>query len=125
MTNEEKLYDAFGELIYILAIADGVIQPQEVKKLEEIIARHPFKDTIKWSFNYEVKSNNNIEDLYKKVIDTCQEYGATDDYKFLIKIMEEVAETSDGIIEKESDIIFKFTEDLTDRLKKDLEKLLA
>lgn len=123
MTTEEKLYDAFGELIYILAIADGVIQKQEVKKLEEIIAKHPFKENIKWSFDYEVKSNNNIEDLYKKVINTCQECGPTDDYKFLIKIMEEVAQTSDGIIKEESDVIFKFTEDLTERFKKDIENL--
>ncbi len=123
MTKEEQLYDAFGELIYILAIADGVIQPQEVKKLEEIIARHPFKDTIKWSFNYEVKSKNNIEDLYNKVINTCIEYGPTDDYKFLIKIMEEVAKSSDGIVEKENDVIFKFSEDLTERFKKDIENL--
>ena len=123
MSTEERLYDAFGELIYILAIADGVIQHQEVKKLEEIIASHPFKENIKWSFKYEVKANNNLEDLYKKVIDTCQEYGPTDDYKFLILIMEEVAKASDGMIGKESNVIFKFTEDLTERFKKDIEYL--
>ena len=33
------LYDAIGELIYAVAIADGRIQESELKKLKELLSR--------------------------------------------------------------------------------------
>ena len=35
MVSKTRLYDAFGELIYTVAIADGIIQEDEVKIIEE------------------------------------------------------------------------------------------
>ena len=37
MTDTEKLYETMGELLYVLAKADGVIQEEEVNKLNELL----------------------------------------------------------------------------------------
>lgn len=50
MSKKERLYDAFGELLYVIAIADGVIQPEELVELEQIIENHPEGESINWSF---------------------------------------------------------------------------
>lgn len=36
--NKEKLYEAFGELIYVVAMADGEIQETEVAALKNAIS---------------------------------------------------------------------------------------
>ncbi len=35
-----ELYDAFGEFLYAIAMADGEVQESEVKKIEELLANH-------------------------------------------------------------------------------------
>lgn len=46
----EKLYEAFGELLYVIAMADGLIQENEITALEQVLAENPWAADIKWSF---------------------------------------------------------------------------
>ena len=41
MVSKTRLYDAFGELIYAVAIADGLIQEEETAVIERTLADHP------------------------------------------------------------------------------------
>lgn len=41
MTNKSYLYDAFGELIYLVAMADGGIQQEEISALEKFSTLMP------------------------------------------------------------------------------------
>lgn len=122
MSNKEKLYDAFGELVYIVAMTDGIIQPEEKKALHDIIANHEWASEIEWSFNYEVEKHQEIDYLYKKVLDYCHQNGPDPEYKFLIEILEAVAQASTHK-DDEKQIIDKFTFELTERFKKDIDKL--
>jgi hypothetical protein len=123
MSLKEKLYDAFGELIYIVAMADGLIQKEEVEALERILINHPWAKEIIWSFDFEVRRNEDIDFVYTKVLDYCYQNGPDPEYKFLLEILEEVARASDGIHITERAVIKKFTYDLTERFKRDLEKM--
>ena len=122
MGNKEKLYDAFGELVYVVAMSDGIIQPEEVKALHDIIAKHPWAKEIEWSFKYEVEKHQDIDYLYKRVLDACHQNGPDPEYKFLLEVLEAVAHASRHI-EDEKQIIDKFTHELTERFKKDIDKL--
>jgi hypothetical protein len=122
MGNKEKLYDAFGELVYVVAMTDGIIQPEEKKALHEIIANHPWANEIEWSFNYEVEKHQDIDYLYKRVLDACHQNGPDPEYKFLIEVLEAVAEASKSSRD-EKEIIDRFTFELTERFKKDIDKL--
>ncbi len=119
------LYDAFGELIYLVAIADGVIQPEETEALEKILANHPWAAEIKWSFNYEASKNNNPEDVYKKVIMACHDNGPDPEFQFMQEVMEAVAAASQGVDIAEKATINRFVEELTSRFKADIERMYS
>ena len=117
--NKEKLYEAFGELIYVVAMADGEIQDTEIVALKKLVNEHLLGADIKWSFDYEARNKMNTADTYQKVLNTCQAYGPTEEYLLLIDLLEKVAAASAGIDEKEQQVINDFQADLIARFKED------
>ena len=121
MINKEKLYEAFGELIYAVAKADGLIQDEEISKLTEILQKHEWAKDVQWSFDYEKGKENSLENVYHKALDTCHQYGPSPEYTSLIEILEEVANASNGIDSHERTIIDNFMNDLKERFIRDLD----
>ncbi len=121
MVKREKLYDAFGELIYAIAMADGEVQEEEVRSLEQHLNQHPWAKEIKWSFNYENEKHKTVEESYRNAIDICMINGPDPEYKYLLDIMISVAGAFDGIVEQEKKIIDDFRHDLLERFVKDME----
>lgn len=122
MNNLEKLYEAFGDMLYVVAMADGIIQEEEVEALDRITKNHTWASDINWAFNYNKQINESADFLYKKVINICHEFGPNPEYKYLIEILEELAKASGGVDTKEKEVINKFTKDLTQRFIADLDK---
>ena len=112
MISKTRLNDAFGELIYAVAISDGMIQPEEVKTLEELLKGHPWANEIQWSFDYELKNKNDLKDSYQKALETLKENGPFEDYNYLVEIIEKIAAKSDGIDKNEKIIIKDFQQSL-------------
>jgi len=50
MSEKEKLYETLGELLYVIAKADGLIQEEERASLDELLKSHSWAKEIKWSF---------------------------------------------------------------------------
>ncbi len=123
MKSIEKLYDSFGELIYVIAMADGRIQEVELKTIHEKLANHPWGEAIQWSFDYEVDKNRSIGDLYQKVINYCEMHGPDPEYKFLLEVIQEVAEASAGVDAGEQKVMDDFVKNLTDKFKADIERI--
>ena len=111
--SKEELYDAMGELIYAVALADGFIQKEETDRLKELLLGHPWAAAIQWSFDYEKRKSKALEAAYQKALVTCQAYGPNEEYAFLMEVLEKVAEASDGVDEQESGVIDRFRNDLT------------
>ncbi|WP_291725543.1 TerB family tellurite resistance protein [Bernardetia sp.] len=120
--NKERLYDAFGELIYALAMADGLIQPEEIQALNSILKGHPWASQIKWSFDYEASKSINLQDVYKKALDTFTQHGQDEEYAYLIDVLEKVAKASDGIDKNEAQFIERFQKDLKENFIIEMEK---
>jgi hypothetical protein len=123
MVTKEKLYEAFGELIYAVAKADGVIQGEEVAVLEKILKNHSWAKDIVWSFNYEAQKNNSVEYVYNKAMDIFKEHGPSPEYEHLVSILQAVSESSQGNSATEATekgIINLFQQDLIKRFKEDL-----
>lgn len=123
MKNTEKLIEAFGELIYVVAMTDGAIQREELAVIEDKLATHKWGEDIKWSFDYEVKKNRSIEELYKKVITYCEMHGPDAEYQFLLNVVEEVATASKVIDKEEKEIMDGFVRDLTKKFRSDIERI--
>ncbi len=120
MIKRERLYDAFGELIYAIAMADGEVQQEEVETLEAFLNHHPWAKEIKWSFNYENMKNHSVEEAYNNAIDICKENGPDPEYKYILEVMTSVAEAVDGIVPQERKILDDFRLDLRERFIHDL-----
>ena len=123
MVSKHRLYQTFGELLYVVAMSDGVIQKEEVETLDEILKAHPKSKEIQWSFFYEQGQNNNIELLYKNVIEVFTDHGPDEEYDFIVFALEKLAEASDGISKEEDKIIKNFSKELLARFKSDIENI--
>ncbi|NOQ75207.1 MAG: TerB family tellurite resistance protein [Crocinitomix sp.] len=122
MTAAERLFEVFGELLYAIAMADGLIQDEELTALEEIVENHPWSTAVKWSFNYEKTKAHNVEEVYNKVINFCHQHGPSPHYTDFISAMEKVAAAANGTEDSETKIIQSFSADLTARFQEDLDK---
>ena len=123
MTKKDQLYEAFGELAYVLAMADGNIQPEELQQVKQILEKHPQGTDIQWSFDYEARKQRPVEEVYQNVIDACQEVGPDPEYPFLIEMLEKVAAIHAGKSAEESKVITGFTTDLIERFRRDVEAI--
>ena len=121
MKEKEKLYETLGELLYVVALADGIIQPSEFDRLNEIMQYHPWGNQIKWSFDYEARKGNDFEAVYNKVISYCHSYGPAPEYDEFIELVTLVAQASEGVDDHETKVISDFSKDLIQRFKSDLE----
>ncbi len=123
MVSRDRLYQTFGELLYVIAMTDGVIQKEEFETLEEILKGHPMGKDIKWSFDYENENQNDVETLYKKVIEVFSDHGPDEEYDVMIYALTKIAEASKGISANEEEIITNFSKELLERFKNDIEKI--
>lgn len=123
MKNTDKLIEAFGELAYVVAMADGEVQQEEIEALERKLSNHRWGADIKWSFDYEMKKKNDPEELYKKLITYCEMHGPDPEYVFLIELLEEIARASKGIDPEEQGVMDDFVQELTNKFRNDLERI--
>ena len=122
MVKRERLYDAFGELLYAIAMADGEVQEEEVKVLEGILNKHTWAKEIKWSFDYENQKKHTVDEAYTKAIGVCKDNGPDPEYKYLMDVMYLVADAFNGTVKQEKDLIDRFKSDLHDEFIKQLSK---
>lgn len=122
MVSQVELYDAFGELMYAVANADGVIDEQEVAKLKDILKDHEWASEILWSFNYEKSKRKDIKTAYHKALDVCKTFGPSKEYIYLLDALAKIAAASDGISAEEKEIIDNFEADLRAQFRADLLK---
>ncbi len=121
MTDEQKLYETMGELLYVIAKADGVIQEEENAALKELLKGHKWAEQIEWSFNYEVSKEPSVNELYDKVIAVCHRIGPSPIYNEFVSSMEAIANANEDMDDEEAHKIASFSADLIERFKKDLE----
>lgn len=123
MSLEGKIYDAFGELIYAVALADGEVQEAEIKKLNDLLQEHPWASQIRWSFEYEKGKKHDVDEVYKKVVSFCQNLGPRAEYAEMLDLITKVAEAFDGVDFDETIIIESFQRDLIDYFQDQIDKL--
>lgn len=123
MTDTEKLYETLGELLYVVAKADGVIQESERDTLKKILKKHSWADEIKWSFDYEEANKHSVDDVYAKVISVCTRIGPSPIYNEFIESMNLIANADNQLDDQESKTINSFSSDLIERFKKDISSL--
>lgn len=121
MTDQEKLYETLGELLYAVAMADGVIQPEEKAALQQLLEDHNWASEIKWSFSYEESKASSVHEMYRKAVSFCQNYGPAPEYLEFIEAMKIIAAAANGTDKNELKVINSFSKDLIEQFQKDIE----
>lgn len=88
--NTEKLYDAFGELLYAVLKVEGKVRRDLLVRLEEILCQYKWGKTALWSFNYEEDHKSSIEDAYQKAFYAFKDYGPNEDYQSFFDMMDKI-----------------------------------
>ncbi len=112
MADKERLYEAFGEIIYAVAMADGLVMESELQALYRLLKGHPWASQIQWSFDYEEKKHNSLKDTFSKALQTFKEYGPCKDYEYLYELLEEIAKADNHYERKEGQLITNFKKTL-------------
>ncbi|MCU0390320.1 MAG: TerB family tellurite resistance protein [Thermoflexibacter sp.] len=112
IANRGKLMDAFGALIYALTKIDGTVQNEEIERIKALFQYKKGGEEIVWSFNYENKQNNSVKEAYEQALNAMIEFGPYEGYPELVRILKDIALSSDGVSESEKFLISRFEEDL-------------
>ncbi len=123
MVNHEKLYEAFGELLYVIAMEDGSIQEEELEVVQQVLQQHPWASDIQWSFRYEQKKQRNVAEVYDRVLDFCKHAGPHPEYANMIEVMQQIAAAHDGVNNAEAAKMKDFQEQLIKRFQQDIAQL--
>ena len=121
MVARTVLYDAFGDLIYAVCMADGHLSAREVETYTDLLEGYEGAKHIHWSFDYEHANKKGVEDAFSRGIDVCKENGPDPEYARMIEVLNAVSE-SDGVHENEWRLINRFVNELKEQFIKDLEK---
>lgn len=115
--SKEQLFEAFGEILYALAAVDGKIQQEEKELIAQAIKHHRYEYDILFSFKQEVTKSRTIKEAFAKAMHTFREYGSFDGYSDFKIILENLANSCQGISTEEKEIIDQFHHELLSNFK--------
>ncbi|MEM1136762.1 MAG: hypothetical protein AAGI07_13070 [Bacteroidota bacterium] len=97
MANEEKVYEAFGELLYAIARSEGKVKQATEEHVEMMLKKYTWGNEAIWSFKYEKKRKNSFEETYDHAISTFIEYGPFEEYKTFFELLDEIHQQKNSI----------------------------
>ena len=110
--SKEQLFEAFGEILYAMAAVDGKIQQEEKELIAQAIKHHRHEYDILFSFKQGVTKAKTIKEAFGKAMETFRSYGAFDGYSDFKIILENLAQSCQGISPEEQEIIDQFHKEL-------------
>ncbi|MEM6726381.1 MAG: TerB family tellurite resistance protein [Bacteroidota bacterium] len=109
-------------MVYLVAIADGLIQPEETEELERLLIGRDWSQPVKWSFDELVAHPLDPAAVYEEVMEVFVAHGPDPAYQELFEILEAVAQASDGLDSEEANVLIDLEVDLRKRFLEDFER---
>ncbi len=98
MANKEKVFEAFGELLYAVARAEGKVRKDTAEQVEALLEKYTWASDAIWSFKYEKKRKNTFEETYEHAIDTFVSHGPMAEYETFFELLDELSEESHPLL---------------------------
>ena len=111
----ERVYDAFARMIYSIIIADGVIDEEEKRIIEEQVKGREIEKYLDKYIGSE--EEHLIIESYQNLIYACREYGSSDEYSELIEVLSQIKNVSAVIDEDDAEILESIISNLKQKLK--------
>lgn len=97
MASKEKVYEAFGELLYAVARSEGKVKQKTIDHLENILKKYTWGNEAIWSFKYEKEHKKSFEETYDHAVDIFIEYGPFEEYEKFFELIEEINQEDNSI----------------------------
>lgn len=111
MINTDKLYHAFGELLYAISLADGGIQKKEKEVIIEALKGHDMVNVVLNAIKDQESRNIGVDEAFKSALVTLKAHGPFEEYNDFYKILKEVAKSYEGIASGESRLLEIFNKE--------------
>ncbi len=111
----DRVYDAFARMIYAIIIADGVIDKNEKRIIEDHVEGKEIEEYLEKYINSDEEYL--IIESYQNLINACRDYGQSDEYSELIGILHEIKGVSAVIDEDDAEILDSIISNLKHKLK--------
>lgn len=98
MANKEKVFEAFGELLYAVARAEGKVRKDTAEQVESLLEKYTWASDAIWSFKYEKDRKNTFEETYEHAIDTFVAHGPMAEYETFFELLDELSEESHPLL---------------------------
>lgn len=121
MVARQDLYDAFGELIYAICMADGRLTETEVKTYTDLLVGYKGAKDVQWSFDYSHAKGISVDTAFEKGIAVCKQNGPDPEYTKIIEVLDAVS-VADGIDVSERELINRFISELKEKFIADHDK---
>ncbi len=105
MINTDKLYHAFGELLYAISMADGDIQKSEKEAIIRALKGHDMVNVILNSINDQETRKIGVDEAFRSALNTLKSHGPFEEYNDFYVILKEVAKSFEGIESGESRLL--------------------
>lgn len=115
--DKSNLYRSFGDLIYAIAMADGILQDEEKTAIRKIIGEHAMMPYIEQALDRKEKKEISIVSAYYKVMTYIKENKPDPEFHFLLKVLEALSKLSAGVDEDDENLMEDFIADLRSKLK--------
>lgn len=122
MTPLENLHYAIGELAYVIALADGEIQPEERTKFHEIVSSELKREDYDFDISDIIftlmdrkRASHDLETTYTWVVNEIKlngHYLSPGLKRTFIRVMEKIAEAYPPVTVEEKTIIERFKADI-------------
>lgn len=111
----ESVYDAFARMIYAIVIADGVIDKDEKKIIEDKVKGKEIESFL----NHYIESEEEhfIIESYQNLLHACRDFGPSNEYSSLIDILNSIKTVSSVIDEDDAEIMDSIISNLKHKLK--------
>lgn len=114
--SKEQLYQSFAELIYAVAMADGILMAAERKAIKQILGDHAMMPYIDNLFDATNKHSISIVSAYYKVRQYIKENKPDPEFSFLVQVLEALSKLSEGVADEEENLVEDFVLDLKQKL---------
>lgn len=104
----QRLKEAFANVLYAVAKIDGEVQQVEIDVFKKVIAEHEWGQSIEVLFNRNVYDDSNANIVFLKAMKIFRAHGPSEHYPFFVDLLEKIAEAHDGVVPEERKMIDRF-----------------
>ncbi|MGB1205882.1 MAG: hypothetical protein ACPG5B_09560 [Chitinophagales bacterium] len=110
MTKKERLFDAFGELLYAIIHTNQNIKDKNtyLDITDKIARKYRITRHIDWTVNYERRNAHSIDNAYMRALMACRDNGPDPDYIDLFDLLQYTTNLNKNLTEKDIDLISGF-----------------